>query len=202
MRFGESFPTGADPRSRLNALKIKEGRADVPEYVKFSLAIREKFQERIDRESWPELPVPENLEGAEGIFAAAKTEVDKTWREAIARIITEKAGQWEKNLAPDIPETKAARELLRNPEELERDFSLRQFGVLEVLRESVPAAWRTLIMTSSERQLAGLALMEHWLKHAAPKDLASVCEKIGLKAEELNLFVDTAAILGKYVDHA
>lgn len=201
MRFGENFPQGADPKNRIDVLKNKENLQDVPEHVRFSLEIRDKLRSKVELEGWPDLPELEELNKTQDIFEVAKSEVDRAWEESIQDIINEKAVAWSKNLDINNLEEKQASDLLNNPEELKSSFSTRQFGVLEVLRKSNPEAWLMLIMASSEKQLASIAIMEHWLRDSDKDKLAVVCEKVGLNIEELSLFVDSAAILGKYVDH-
>lgn len=202
MRFGESFPQGADPKNRMDVLKINKEQEDVPDYIKFGLKIRDALKAKIEKNGWPDLPNQERINVTEDIFESAKNEVNKTWEESVKSLIESKAEEWKKDLKIDNPETRAAFDLLNNPEEFSKNFSLRQFGVLETLRTVNPGAWRTLVVASSERQLASVALMEHWLKNGDKENLKAICEKISLSPEELKLFVDTAAILGKYVDHA
>jgi hypothetical protein len=202
MRFGESFPQGADSTNRMDVIKIKEGRQDVPDYIKFGLEIRSALQTKVEAEGWPDLPDPEQINLTEDIFEAAKNQVNLTWDESVKVLIEEKAEEWGRGLDANDSETKEAKELLNNPAEMSKSFSLRQFGVLESLRTVNPEAWRALVVASSERQLASIAVMEHWLKYGNPESLQAITEKIGLSQEELKLFVETAAILGKYVDHA
>jgi len=202
MRFGESFPQGADPKNRMDVLKINKEQEDVPDYIKFGLKIRDALKAKIEKNGWPDLPNQERINVTEDIFESAKNEVNKTWEESVKSLIESKAEEWKKDLKIDNPETRAAFDLLNNPEEFSKNFSLRQFGVLETLRAVNPRAWRTLVVASSERQLASIAIMEHWLKNGDNENLKTICEKISLSPEELKLFVDTAAILGKYVDHA
>ena len=202
MRFGESFPQGADPKNRMDVLKINKEREDIPDYIKFGLEIRDALKVKVEKDGWPDLTDQERINVTEDIFELAKNEVNKTWEESVKALIESKAEEWKKDLKIDDPEIKAALDLLNNPEEFSKNFSLRQFGVLETLRTVNPEAWRTLVVASSERQLASIATMEHWLKNGDKENLQAICDKIGLKSDELRLFVDTAAILGKYVDHA
>ena len=202
MRFGESFPQGADPKNRMDVLKINKEQENVPEYIKFGLEIRNALKAKVDKDGWPSLPDKEQINATEDIFETAKNEVNKTWEESIQTLINRKAEEWKNELKTDNPENKAAFDLLNNPEEFIKNFSLRQFGVLETLRTVNPEAWRTLVVASSERQLASITVMEHWLKNGNKENISVICDKIGLSPEELKLFVDTAAILGKYVDHA
>jgi hypothetical protein len=202
MRFGESFPQGADPKNRMDVLKMNREQEDTPGYIKFGLEIRNNLKSKIEKDGWPDLPNQEDINLTEDIFEAAKGEVNKTWENSIQTLISEKAESWKQSLSPADSENKAALDLLNNPEEFSKSFSLRQFGVLETLRTANPEAWRTLVVASSERQLASIAVMEHWLKNGNPEKLQAICHKINLNSAELKLFVDTAAILGKYVDHA
>ncbi|QQG52514.1 MAG: hypothetical protein HY931_04325 [Candidatus Falkowbacteria bacterium] len=202
MRFGESFPQGADPKNRMDVLKLNKEQEDIPSYIRFGLEIRNNLKSKIEKDGWPDLPNQEDINLTEDIFEAAKSEVNKTWENSVQTLINEKTESWKQDLSPDNPENKAVLDLLNNPGELSKSFSLRQFGVLEILRTANPDAWRTLVVASSERQLASIAVMEHWLKNGNPENLQAMCNKINLNPAELKLFVDTAAILGKYVDHA
>jgi len=201
MRFGESFPQGADPTNRMDT-KNNEERENIPAYTKFGLEIRDVLKMKVEKEGWPGLPNPEQINTAEDIFEIAKNEVNKTWEDSIRVLIENKVEEWKRDIKNDDSETEAALDLLNNPEELSKSLSLHQFGVLETLRTVNPEAWRTLVVASSERQLASIAVMEHWLKYGNQENLQVICEKIGLSLEELKLFVDTAGILGKYIDHA
>lgn len=202
MRFGESFPQGSDSKNRMDVLRINKEQDDIPDYVKFGLEIRNTLKAKIEKDGWPSLPDQEQINVAEDIFEAAKNEVNKTWEDSIQALVNSKAEEWKKDLKMDNPEHRVAADLLSDPEEFSKNFSLRQFGVLEVLRTVNQEAWRTLVIASSERQLASITTMEHWLKNGDKENLKAICEKISLTPEELKLFVDTAAILGKYVDHA
>jgi len=202
MRFGESFPQGADPKNRMSVLKNTEEQENLPGYVKFGREIRDVLKAKVEKDGWPDLPDQERINATEDIFEAAKNKVNETWEGSVRTLIENKAEEWKSGLSTDDPEAKIALELLSNPEELSKNFSLRQFGVLEILRTVNPEAWCTLVMASSERQLASIAIMEHWLKYGDQENLQVICQKIDLSLEELKLFVDTAAILGKYIDHA
>jgi hypothetical protein len=202
MRFGESFPQGADPKNRMDVLKMNKEQENIPDYVKFGLEIRNNLKSKVEKDGWPDLPDQEAINLAEDIFEVAQQEVNKTWESSVQTLINNKAESWKQSLSTTDSENKAALDLLDNPEEFNKSFSLRQFGVLEILRTANPEAWRTLVVASSERQLASIAVMEHWLKNSNPENLQAICYKINLNPTELKLFVDTAAILGKYVDHA
>jgi len=202
MRFGESFPQGADPRNRLDILHNSESGEALPSYVQFGLEIRRRLQTKVEKEGWPDMPDQREINQTEDIFESAKNQVDVTWEAAVSELIVSQAESWKESLQGSSPEQQAALELLNNPEELKDSFSLRQFGVLETLRSVNPEAWRSLVLASSERQLASVAVLDHWLKTGTPEQLEGICKKIGLSLPELRLFVDLAAILGKYIDQA
>lgn len=202
MRFGESFPQGADPKNRMDVLKTGKEQSDPPAYIKFGLEIRSALKSQVEKEGWPALPNQEKINSAADIFETAKDEVNQTWEQSVQGLIENKSAAWRQTINPDDPETDAVLTLLNNPAEFSQSFSLRQFGVLESLRTVNPEAWRTLVVASSERQLASIAVMEHWLKDGDPQILRAIGKKIGLSPEELKLFVDLAAMLGKYIDHA
>jgi len=55
MRFGESFPQGADPKNRMDVLKINKEREDIPDYIKFGLEIRDALKVKVEKDGWPDL---------------------------------------------------------------------------------------------------------------------------------------------------
>lgn len=200
-RFGESFPQGADPKNRMDILKIKSGDEKIPDYVQFGLDVREKLRDQTEKNGWPSLPEAEQIRGVEDIFEAAKSEVSKNWESSVSDFVQKKAAEWQPSLKTEEPEEKIAAEILSNPQELAKSLSLNQLETLEVLRKSNPEAWRTLIMISSERQLAAIAVVEHWMKDENnEQNLENISGKIGLNRHELRLFIDLAAIFGKYID--
>lgn len=71
MRFGESFPQGADPKNRMDVLKNKN--EDIPGYINFGLEIREQLKNQLENEGWPTLPRAEDIVKTEDIFEIAKT---------------------------------------------------------------------------------------------------------------------------------
>lgn len=114
-----------------------------------------------------------------------------------------KANEWLKEIDQNDPEMLVAANLLKDPEKLALNLKLNQLGSLEVLRQANPEAWRSLNIASAERQMASIAVLEHWLSDKNnEKNLEAITDQIGLNKNELKLFVDLAGILGKYVDQA
>lgn len=203
MRFGESFPQGADKKNRMDVLKPEGHNGGNPEYINFGWEIRNKLREQIKKEGWPKLPDPKDIKGVEDIFETAKNKVNKTWGESVQGMIQGKAEKWITKINNEDPESSSAIDILKNPEELATSLRLNQLSRLETLRQPNPEAWRSLNIASAERQMASIAILEHWLKDKNNDSaLDRISAKIGLGREELKLFVDLAGILGKYVDQA
>lgn len=189
-RFGESFKS--PDTSKRSAILEKQ---DLPEYIDLSREARQRLKDSIEKEGWPE--VPGNMENVEDLFLAAKNEVNKRWQEYVTEFVTQNAAKWLKA----VPETKENLEsirLLKNPQELEKMFQIGQLMTLEQLRPVAPEAWRSLLLLASERQLASVALIEHWSRNIKEEQL----KKMGMNREELKLMINFGALFGKYIDHA
>lgn len=190
-RFGDQFPAEFDKGNRLKVFN-KEG---LPEWVEVGREIRESLKQSVEEEGWPECP--EEIDNIEGLFSQAQNSIAERW----SKSTSENLNQILKGFAEKVPETEEwsnIKNLLTQPESIENQLRLQQFGVLEDLRKTAPEAWRALIMISSERQLATLTLMRRWAKELSPEQE----EAIGLQKSEIKLYLDLAAILGKYVDQA
>lgn len=186
-RFGEHFTPS--PESRLDVLRSQE---NLPEYVKFGREIREKLSGLVETEGWPECP--SDLKSIDSFFAVAREAVAKYWQTAAGESITQKCREFAEGISDET-----IKSLLLNSQKFEDQFKIYQFGTLEAIRKVNPEAWRSLVVAASERQLATLALLRHWAK----EDLSpSEIKRLGLEPAELELFLDTAGILGKYIDHA
>lgn len=191
-RFGENFDPKHPDISKRSAVLEKQ---DLPEYINLSRTARQRLKESVKNEGWPE--VPAELENVEDLFLAAKNEVNKKWQAQVMELVSANAENWLKQV-PENEENMEAIRLLKNPKELERMFQVGQLMVLEQLRTVAPKAWRSLLLLASERQLAAVALIEHWSRKIKPQQL----EKMGINREELRLMVNFSALFGKYVDHA
>lgn len=192
--------------NRMDALHPTEG---LPEYVGFVRELREDLRGFVESEGWPEYP--ETIESVDDLFAVGRAVVAEYWKRSAGPKLAERCKGWAKQVKGKTG--RAAREFLLNPDKLEEGLRIQQIGVLETIRKAQPEAWRALVMVSSERQLAVLALVRHWVKKddKEPRDqekqdktrLSNVqIEKMGVGRDELELLVDAAGILGKYIDHA
>ncbi|MFZ2969674.1 MAG: hypothetical protein WA063_00850 [Minisyncoccia bacterium] len=206
MRFGESFPTGAAPENRMNPFRSKEEEEDLPSYAKFGLEVRNKLQESFEKNR-VEFPNPDNIKNTEDLFEFAKDTINNKWNSDAHGLLADKISEWKNELrleiAPEDAQAKQALDLMDNPNDFLESFEINQFGVLEILRKYKPEAWRCLISASSERQLASVSLLSHWLKDKTNQDsMDKVINNIGISKAEIELFVKLAAIFGKYIDHA
>ncbi len=112
-------------------------------------------------------------------------------------LLQERFAHWLSQI-PENEGNEKVRALLSNPELVEEKMEMRQFGLLESLRSVLPEAWRSLIIASSERQMAEVALFRRWLKEASDEEIKAW----GMSRPELELFGDIPALLGRYIDQA
>ncbi|MFA5827908.1 MAG: hypothetical protein WC841_00900 [Candidatus Shapirobacteria bacterium] len=171
----------------------------LPPYVQLSREVRTVLSQSVEKNGWPELP--NRIESVESLFEKASEAVARTWQAELLGdngLFQNKCIEWAENITGDSYEAKSARALLLDAGQLETKLRIRQFGSLESIKSTNPEIWRCLILTSSERQSAGLTLVRHWLK-AVPEEQMS---QFGMSKNELNLFLDIAGVVGKYIDHA
>lgn len=192
-RFGEHFPS-AEERGQ-NWLDVRRQTQELPESVQVSRQIREALNATIEESGWPE--VPQHIASAEDLFSSAHAVVTERWKAVAVGLIQEHVASWVEQMQGN-PEAAEMASLLQNPNELEVQMRIRQFGALEDLRLVVPEAWRALVLASSERQLAAVATVREWLKQLPAEKVAET----GMSKTELELFTDISAVLGKYLDHA
>ncbi|MDD5043776.1 MAG: hypothetical protein PHD51_03900 [Patescibacteria group bacterium] len=188
-RFGENF--NPDATNRLDILKKTE---DLPEYVDTSREIREALKSTIETRGWPECP---EIKTVEDLFLLAKKEVSHRWTEGAQKILCEQTKKWAEEI-PDNQENKELRQTLLSPDLLSSEMEMQRFGAMEKLRDINPSAWRTLLLASSERQLASIVLLRKWAADLPEENLKS----LGVSRTELELLLDSAGIVGKYVDQA
>lgn len=198
MRFGESFPQGSDSQNRLDALRIKNKEIDVPAYIHFGLEIREQLRAEAE-DNPPVMPRPADIQKIEDVFEIAKQDVNAGWEKSVQPLIDEKINLLAQRLPTGDPEL----DILKDKTELSKKLRTNQLGALEPLRQKDSEIWRILNIVSSERQLAIISILEAWLRDGNNDEAwKAISEKIGLNREELRLFVDLAAIFGKYIDQA
>ena len=189
-RFGESF--NIDNTNRLDPFKEMD---IFPEAVQFSRDLREHLKGTIETEGWPECP--HDLNNLADLFNQGQDTVTNRWLEIAPKILEQKLSEWQ-SLAPADKEYDQLRQTLADPQEFEKILRLKQMSVLESLREISPEAWRSLILISSERQLAAVTLVRHWSRELTEQDYA----RLGVSQDELGVLLDTAGLMGKYIDQA
>jgi len=193
-RFGESFHP--DATSRVNIL---DDSLEIPEYVNFSRQLRRLLKESSLKEgrlNWPDCP--KNLNSVEDFLNSAKQIVSEKWQESAGTLLHQQAKEW-LNLIPPTPENQDIVNLLSNERELDDQIRFLDLSRLENLKEFSPDGWRTLILTSSERQLATLSLVRHWFKNDLSDEQIA---RWGSSRSELEILLDAGGILGKYFDQA
>lgn len=179
-----------DATNRLAVLEKEK----VPDFVSFGRKLRAQLQKSVVETGYPQRPP---IDSVEDLFSKANEKTTERWAEWTSGTLNEKYHDWRVSI-PDSEENEHLRELLGNPTAMEEKLRIRQFSVLEPLRKINPEAWKSLLIASSERQLASLVLVRHWLGEMSDEDV----EKLGMSKTELRLFTDIAGVLGKFVDQA
>ncbi|MBN2585620.1 hypothetical protein JXA59_03170 [Patescibacteria group bacterium] len=196
LNFGQEFEQ-TQPDREVNRMDVLHPIEHLPESVKFARELREDLKSFVEAEGWPECP--ENIASVEDLFAVGRAVVTECWKQSAGKRLAKKCRSWAKQIDDKDEEGRAAKQLLQQPAKLEEALRIQQLGALETIREEQPEAWRTLVMVSSERQLAVLALVRHWVKEQLSDEQL---EKTGFNRDEVELFLDFSAVLGKYIDHA
>lgn len=186
-RFGEHM--SIDPTNRLDV----KNNENIPPYISFGRQLRDNLTKSAEIDGWPS--TPENLTTPEDLFENAKAAVTERWALANGTILAAESEKWLGTI-PDGEEFTTIKAILSDPELFEEKLRIKHFDVLEPLRKLNPEAWRTLLVASSERQLAEVVLLKRWIKDVPDVELGNV----GLSREELLLFTDMAGIFGKFVD--
>jgi hypothetical protein len=185
--FGAHFEV--DETNRLDVLKKQEA---LPDYVQFSRGdLRDSL--KISNEEWPQ--APESFSGVEDLFSKAKAAVGERWRSKTLPLLANKCEQWLSQI-PDTDGNRKLRSILKNASLLDEKMEMNYYEAVADLRSMIPEAWRTLLMASSERQLAEVALFRRWTRSLSEES----AKKTGLSKPELELFADIPAFLGKYID--
>jgi hypothetical protein len=193
-RFGGQFKI--DKQNRTDVLGDQK---DLPSYVKTAREVRQILKSNVEKEGWPKQP---KLEKLEDLFEAAKAHVDEVWQSDVQSLLDAKRAEW-LAMVPDQEDTSEIRKELQDATGLEEKMRIRQFGVLEDVRNFAPDVWRELLLLSAERQMAAIELARHWTNELADDDKDALSKKFGLgNFAEVDLFLDVASLTGKYIDHA
>ncbi len=202
-RFGEGMKI--DSASRLDPLhKNKAVSPDVQKYIDAGLEVRRLLVEGgKEGADWKEMPP--TIERLEDFFTLARGLVTENWNKKVQPLLAEKAAAWAKILREnEDPEAAKLVVILENEAVLGEKFRIRQFGALEPMRTFLPEEWRELLLMSAERQMAEVTVQRNWLRSLKKDANASeIIKKWGFDSvNEIDLLVDMAAELGKFVDHA
>ncbi len=139
----------------------------------------------------------------ESFLSEANQRVTEAWNRSVIPALAER---W--SMIADVLESRGGVQadviaLFRDPKLLESKMRISQYGVMESLRGVLPDIWKELVVLSSERQLAAVVLArERWygLSEEKRQEFARV---MGLEQpKEVEVVLDCAAFLGKFIDHA
>jgi len=193
-RFTNLQQFNPDQTNRINPL---DRDATKPSYTTFGQDIIRGALKEATKNGWPEYP-KDKIHTTSELFDEAFKVVDNVWNEQqIDKLLHTQTEKWLAAI-PDNNENKRAIDVLSNTQELGRELKIQQFGELEVLRTIVPEAWRTLLAVSSERQLATLTLLNHWVKEYTEEEF----DNLRMSKTEVTLFLKIGGIFGKYFDQA
>lgn len=194
-RFGENF--APDDTNRLDVLHQGE---PLPEPINVAREVRSQLKATVDEKSpknqgWPECP--SDVHSVDDLFTRARDTVTARWSSSAKNTIDQKAAQWLAEI-PDNEKNAEIRKKLSPEGKLEERLGMQDISDFEEIRPINPEAWRTLVLASSERQLAAIELSRRWVKELPEGTL----DRIGASRTELQLFLDIASLTGKFFDQA
>lgn len=183
-----------------NRLDVLNPEQKLSSSIKKSREVRKLLKQEARDTTWPQMP--ESLQSIEHFFDDAHRAVGEAWKRRVSAFLDQLLVDWHGQIS-ESPENEPLIALLQQPEIIEEKLAIHQFGILEPLRKALPEAWQTLVLLASERQLAAVTLTKHWLKEIPADKREGWARQIGVESfDEVELMVDAAASLGKYIDHA
>lgn len=193
--FGEQFEI-----KDTKTLDVINPTDKVPEYVRDVWGIRALLREAAAKEGWGEMP--ESVSGVEQFLEAAKGQVTEVWNRAVRPELDKKLAAWADELEAKEADPSVVR-LLRSPDLFEEKLSIAQFGVLESIHGTLPDVWQELVLLSSDRQLAAIEVARRWFREIPPTNREQTVRNMGFeRAEEVEVFLEIAGFMGKFIDHA
>lgn len=180
-----------DPINRLDVQAV-----NLPEYHQISHDIRTRLLTNVVATEWP--PLPASVQSMDDLFSSAETLITTHWNQGVTNFLRDKRTEWLNALPTDNDDYAEARMILGDEALFEEKLRYFQLGSLEVLRGVSPEDWREIYLASSERQLALIALLNHWIK--MPNN--QLANQLNMQPAELKLMIELAAVMGKHFNVA
>lgn len=174
-----------DTRNRLNAKSPdREGVMTENPHMQIMYDIRSKLKLALN-----EVPDCPKVSSMDELFTKAEEVVHGNWQKHVSELFSQHRSEWLKKIEGK-EEYKELHDILSNDKLFEQKMRLYQLGPLEPLRKIAPEAWYKLLLAQSERQLAQIWLMNHWLKQQKeelPKSMGMTPDEVKLTLEIGNL---------------
>jgi len=174
-----------DDRNRLNPLNPdREGAMTDNPHMQTMYDIRSKLKLALN-----EVPDCPRVNSMDELFTKAEEVVHGNWQKHVSELFNQHRTEWLKEVEGK-EEYKELHDILSNDKLFEQKMRLFQLGPLEPLRTIAPDAWYKLLLAQSERQLAQIWLMNHWLKQQKeelPKSMKMTPDEVKLTLEIGNL---------------
>lgn len=181
-----------DTRNRLDAKNPdREGALTENPHMQAMHDIRSKLKLALH-----EIPDCPPVASMDELFTEAEKVVHMNWQKHVSELLSQHREDWLKATEGN-EELKELNDILSNDKIFEEKLRFFQLGPLEPLRTIAPEAWYQLLLASSERQLAQIVLLNHWVK----KDPEKLPRSMGMTPEEVQLVLDMGNI-GKFVNMA
>jgi hypothetical protein len=158
--FGQFFQVKGE--NRMNPLQ----KENMPEYVRSVVdGAREALRKDAKEHGYGE--IPPSVDSLESLFEAAKQRVTEGWNRSVRPELDKKLVGWAVELheVGDVPGDVA--HVFEDPDLFESKMAIGQYGSLEGVREKTPNIWLELVALGSERQLAGLAVVQKWFREVS-----------------------------------
>ena len=173
--FNTNLPIDATSRvsPSIIAVDAQSEHPNIPWYVADAVELRrELMPARYDVEL---ITKPEaEFTSAEQFFGKVSERSEQIWAKYGQETFGKRVNSWIGQIREaDIENKDTIIGVLSNPSELNTLFQIRQFGVLEDIKEKLPDLWCSMLLVSAERQYSQIALARRWVKDISNDELTN-----------------------------
>lgn len=189
-----SWSPTLDSKNRLDAKNPnREGLMEENPYMQTMYDIRSKLRLALENNEVPDCP---SVTSMDELLKESEKVVNTYWQKYASGVLEEHKTEWLKKIEGQ-EEYQELFDALSNSQGLEEQLSEFQISSLESLRSVAPEIWYELLLASSERQLAQVALLNYWLKQKKEE----LPKAVGMTPDEFKLVLDIGN-LAKYFNMA